>query len=202
MKCKGLVDPKNKPFGNLLPFEVHVIIVFWTQFFTTNDRRTKMNEELTRLPCCLRKSIPMSVAFSFLSGYKRFSSAMENKPYSRFYGCPHCFRRNTQQVSVSVFVSSTNWTLVKALYSLNTASCTCSKNVTLNIQCTCPCTCTLKNCLLLQKNNNKKWRLALPCALRSHDYHVTGSANQNADMQIKTKQNKTQKKREKIKQIE
>ena len=53
-------------------------------------------------------------------------------------------------------VSSTNWTLVKALYSLNTASCTCSKNVTLNIQCTCPCTCTLKNCLLLQKNNNKK----------------------------------------------
>ena len=37
-----------------------------------------MNEELTRLPCCLRKSIPMSVAFLFLSGYKRFSSAMEN----------------------------------------------------------------------------------------------------------------------------
>ena len=78
MKYKGLVDPKNKPFGNLLPFEVHVIIMFWTQFFTTNDRRTKMNEELTRLPCCLRKSIPMSVAFLFLSGYKRFSSAMEN----------------------------------------------------------------------------------------------------------------------------
>ena len=50
-----------------------------------------MNEELTRLPCCLRKSIPRSVAFLFLSGYKRFSSAMENKPYSRFYGCPHCF---------------------------------------------------------------------------------------------------------------
>ena len=105
MKYKGLVDPKNKPFGNLLPFEVHVIIMFWTQFFTTNDRRTKMNEELTRLPCCLRKSIPMSVAFLFLSGYKRFSSAMENKPYSRFYGCPHCFRRNTQQVSVSVFIN-------------------------------------------------------------------------------------------------
>ena len=92
-------------------------------------------------------------------------------------------------------VSSTNWTLVKALYSLNTASCTCTKDVTLNMQCTCPytCTCTLKNCLLLQKNNNKKWRLALPCALRSHDYHVTGSANQNADMQIKTKQNKKKK---------
>ena len=44
--------------------------------------------------------------------------------------------------------------------------------------------------------NNKNGRLALPCALRSHDYHVTGSANQNADMQIKYK------KRGKIKQIE
>ena len=84
-------------------------------------------------------------------------------------------------------VSSTNWTLVKALYSLNTASCTCSKNVTLNIQCTCPYTCTLKNCLLLQKNNNKKWRPAIPCALRSHDSHVTGSPNQNAEMEIKQK---------------
>ena len=39
-------------------------------------------------------------------------------------------------------------------------------------------------------------RLALPCALRSSDYHVTGSANQNADMQIKYK------KKGKIKQIE
>ena len=70
----------------------------------------------------------------------------------------------------------------------------CTKNVTLNIQCTC--TCTLKNCLLLQKTTNKKnGRLALPCALRSHDYHVTGSVNQNADMQIQYK------KKGKIKQI-
>ena len=73
MKYKGLiVDPKNKPFGNLLPFEVQVIIMFRTQCFMTNARRTKMNEELTRLPCCLRTGIQMSVAFSFSSGYKRF----------------------------------------------------------------------------------------------------------------------------------
>ena len=104
MKYKGLVDPKNKPFGNLLPFEVQVIIMFWTRCFMTNDRRTKMNEELTRLPCCLRTGIPMFVAFSFSSGCKRFSSAMENKPYPRFYRCPHCFRRYTQQVLVSVFI--------------------------------------------------------------------------------------------------
>ena len=97
MKYKGLVDPKNKRFGNLLPFEVQVIIMFWTQCFMTNDRRTKMNEEFTHLPRCLRTGIPMRVAFSFSSGHKRFSSAMENKPYPSFYGCPHCFRRKTKQ---------------------------------------------------------------------------------------------------------
>ena len=100
MKYKGLVDPKNKPFSNLLPFEVQVIIMFWTQCFMTNDRRTKMNAEFTRLLRCLRTGIPMFVAFSFSSGYKRFSSAMENKPYPSFYGCPHCFRRKTKQYSV------------------------------------------------------------------------------------------------------
>ena len=73
-------------------------------------------------------------------------------------------------------------TLIKVFYSLNTASCTCTKDVTLSIQCTC----TLKNCLLLQKTT-KNGRLALPCALRSHDYLVTGSANESADMQIKYK---------------
>ena len=61
-----------------------------------------MNEALTRLPCCLRKSIPMSVAFSFLSAYKRFSSAMENKPYSRFYGCPQFQKEHTTSVGKCV----------------------------------------------------------------------------------------------------
>ena len=104
MKCKGLVDQKNKPFGNLLLFEVQVIIMFLTQCFMTNDRRTKMNEELTRLPFCLRTAIPMSVAFLFSCGYKHFSSAMENKPYPCFYGCLHCFRRKTKQYSVHLNV--------------------------------------------------------------------------------------------------
>ena len=39
MIYKGLEDPKNKPFGSLLPFEVQVIIMFWTRGFMTNDRR-------------------------------------------------------------------------------------------------------------------------------------------------------------------
>ena len=46
-----------------------------------------MNAEFTRLPCCLGTDIPKFVAFSFSSGYKSFSSTMENKPYPRFYGC-------------------------------------------------------------------------------------------------------------------
>ena len=64
-----------------------------------------MNEEFTHLPRCLRTGIPMRVAFSFSSGHKRFSSAMENKPYPRFYGCPHCFRRKTKQYSVRLNIS-------------------------------------------------------------------------------------------------
>ena len=104
MKYKGLVDPKNKPFGNLLPFEVQVIIMFWTQCFMTNDRRKKMNAEFTRLPHCLRTGFPMFVAFSFSSGYKRFSSAMENKPYPSFYNCPHCLRWKNKQYSVRLNV--------------------------------------------------------------------------------------------------
>ena len=105
MKYKGLEDPKNKLFGNLLPSEVQVIIMFWTQCFMTNERRKKMNEEFTRLPHCLGTDIPMFVAFSCSSGYKSFSSAMENKPNPCFYRCPHCFRRTTQQVSVSMFIN-------------------------------------------------------------------------------------------------
>ena len=46
----------------------------------------------------------MFVAFSFSTGYKRFSSALERKPYPHFYGCPHCFRRKTKQYSVRLNV--------------------------------------------------------------------------------------------------
>ena len=101
-----------------------------------------------------------------------------------------CLRTQTaiDSANSSSTVSSTNWTLIRVFYSLNTTSCACTKDVTLSIQCTC----TLKNCLLLQKSNKKNGRLALPCALRSHDYHVTGSANQNADMQIKYKKRKNE----------
>ena len=102
---RPLVDRKNKPFGNLLPFEMQVIIIFWTQCFMTNDRRKKMNEELTRLPCCLRTAIPMSVAFSFSSGYKRFSSATEKKTLSSLLRLSSLFQTKNQ-VILSMFERS------------------------------------------------------------------------------------------------
>ena len=102
---RPLEDRKNKPFGNLLPFEMQVIIIFWTQCFMTNDRRKKMNEELTRLPCCLRTAIPMSVAFSFSSGYKRFSSATEKKTLSSLLRLSSLFQTKNQAI-LSMFERS------------------------------------------------------------------------------------------------
>ena len=97
IKYKGLVDPKNKPFGNPLPFEVQVIIMFWTECFMTNEKKKTMNAEFTRLPSSHGTDIPKFVTFSFSSSCKSFSSAMENKPYPRFYGTPHFFTRNKQE---------------------------------------------------------------------------------------------------------
>ena len=44
MNCRGLVDPQNKPFGNVLPLEVQVKIMFWAECMLTNDKRKKMNQ--------------------------------------------------------------------------------------------------------------------------------------------------------------
>ena len=44
MNCRGLVDPQNKPFGNVLPLEVQVKIMFWVECMLTNDKRKKVNQ--------------------------------------------------------------------------------------------------------------------------------------------------------------
>ena len=41
MNCQGLVDPENKPFGNVLPLEVQVKIMFWVHCLYTMDKRRK-----------------------------------------------------------------------------------------------------------------------------------------------------------------
>ena len=52
MKYQGLVDPEDKPFGNVLPFEVQVKIMFWVECMLTNEKRQKVNQELKGLPKC------------------------------------------------------------------------------------------------------------------------------------------------------
>ena len=46
MDCRGLVDPKNKPFGRVLPLEVQIKIMFWVQCFYTMDKRKKVVQDL------------------------------------------------------------------------------------------------------------------------------------------------------------
>ena len=52
MKYQGLVDPEDKPFGNVLPFEVQVKIMFWVECILTDEKRQKVNHELRLLPKC------------------------------------------------------------------------------------------------------------------------------------------------------
>ena len=52
MDCRGLVDPRNKPFGNVLPLEVQVKIMFWVECFYTMDKRKKVVREFKGLPKC------------------------------------------------------------------------------------------------------------------------------------------------------
>ena len=50
IKYQGLVDPEDKPFGNVLPFEVQVKIMLLVECFVTMDKRKKVLQEFKRLP--------------------------------------------------------------------------------------------------------------------------------------------------------
>ena len=58
MDCRGLVDPQNKPFGNVLPLEVQVKIIFWVHCFYTMDQRKKVLQEFKGLPKCDLTGLP------------------------------------------------------------------------------------------------------------------------------------------------
>ena len=58
IKYKGLVDPKDKPFGSVLPFEVQVKIMFWVECFYTMDKRKKLLREFKGLPKCDVTGLP------------------------------------------------------------------------------------------------------------------------------------------------
>ena len=52
MDARGLVDPKNKPFGSVLPLEVQIKIMFWVHCFYTMEKRGKVVQEFKGLPKC------------------------------------------------------------------------------------------------------------------------------------------------------
>lgn len=49
MKYQGLVDPEDKPFGNALPFEVQLKIMFWVECFVTMDKQKTLLKEFKGL---------------------------------------------------------------------------------------------------------------------------------------------------------
>ena len=52
MDYRGLVDPRNKPFGRVLPMEIQIKIMFWVHCFYAMDKRKKVVQELKGLPKC------------------------------------------------------------------------------------------------------------------------------------------------------
>ena len=100
MKFYGLVDANNKPFGRLLPVEIQVIIMFWASVAETNDKRKKVLAQLVRIPVCRNTHIPKYVNIT-RQGFQRWYRTVL-VPFGNFNQCPHCSRRQEQQVSVSV----------------------------------------------------------------------------------------------------
>ena len=49
MDGRGLVDPQNKPFGNVLPLEVQIRIMFWVECIFTNEKSAKSESRVERV---------------------------------------------------------------------------------------------------------------------------------------------------------
>ena len=96
MKYKGLVDPEDKPFGNVLPFEVQVKIMFWVECFMTMDKRKKVLQEFKGLPKCDVTGFPQHL------GENRWWNQVVVRLHTpRKNGCHHCHRLFDHKLSVS-----------------------------------------------------------------------------------------------------
>ena len=95
MDCRGLVDPKNKPFGCVLPLEVQVKIMFWVECFYTMDKRKKVVQELKGLPKCDLTGFPQHL------GEDRWWNQVVYRLHApRKNGCHHCHRLMDHRLSV------------------------------------------------------------------------------------------------------
>ena len=96
MKYQGLVDPKNKPFGKWLPFEVQLRIMFLAQCFITNDKRREVMHELRLLPKFDLTGFPQ-----ILGNDLRWNKVVVRWHTPRLSYCHHCHRMLDLNLSVS-----------------------------------------------------------------------------------------------------
>ena len=96
MNCRGLVDPKNEPFGNVLPLEVQIKIMFWVECFYTMDQRKNVVQEFKGLPKCDLTGLPQH-----LGEGRRWNQVVVWLHAPRRNGCHHCHRMMDHRLSVS-----------------------------------------------------------------------------------------------------
>ena len=96
MDCRGLVDPKNKPFGCVLPLEVQIKIMFWVECFYTMDKRKKVVQEFKGLPKCDLTGFPQH-----LGEGRWWNQVVVRLHAPRKNGCHHCHRLMDHRLSVS-----------------------------------------------------------------------------------------------------
>ena len=96
MNCRGLVDPQDKPFGNVLPLEVQIKIIFWVECMLTNDKRRKVNQEFKGLPKCDVTGLPQH-----LGQDQWWNQVVVRLHVSRGSHCHHCHRIFDHKLSVS-----------------------------------------------------------------------------------------------------
>ena len=100
MDYRGLVDPRNKPFGRVLPLEIQIKIMFWVHCFYTMEKRKKVVQELKGLPKCDLTGFPQHL------GEDRWWNQVVVRLHApRKNGCHHCHRMMDHRLSVSDFLS-------------------------------------------------------------------------------------------------
>ena len=113
MDSRGLVDPKNKPFGSVLPLEVQIRIMFRVECIFTNEKRQKVNQDLKGLPKCDLTLLPQHL------GEGRYWNQVVVRLHTlRGSYCHHCHRLLDHRLSVKEKVFF--WTWVFSGHSLRT----------------------------------------------------------------------------------
>ena len=101
MDCRGLVDPRNKPFGRVLPLEIQIKIMFWVHCFYTMDKRKKVVQEFKGLPKCDMTGFPQH-----LGEGRWWNQVVVRLHAPRKNACHHCHRMMDHRLSVSKFFQS------------------------------------------------------------------------------------------------